>query len=726
MKVYVDGTEAYAVKAAQFSTSLPMAVGTRRITVRAWSGTTSFAKTIYVTVGSNTSGCTPGPTIPSVTICTPTDGSTVTSPVTVKAAARASSSISAMKIYLDGTGVYTVNASSLSTPVTMGAGTHRLTVKAWTTSGTNFGSTIFVTATSPAQTLSVSPRQQVLTIGRTQQFTANASVRWLVDGVEGGSTSSGTISTSGLYTAPQSAGMHMVTAVSTTNSSTTASATVWTNNYAGVFTQHNDRQRTGQNLQEIALSPATINKSGFGKVFSYAVDGDIYAQPLYVSNLLLPNLGTRNVVFVATEHDSIYAFDADGIGSNPIWKRSFIDPSRGITTIPVTTADGTSCCFSEIGITGTPVIDPGTFTMYVVVRTRENLKDVQRLHALDIRTGQLRPNSGVVIDATVQGSGIGGDGSSITFHPLRSNQRAGLLLLNGVVWVAWGSHDDVQPYHGWVMGFDANTLAKVATWTPTPDGEGAGIWQAGGGLSADENGYIYAAMADGSFSASTGGRDYGNAYAKLDITSAQPSVADWFMPANAADLDDRNLDVGSGGAMLVPRQDSTPANLIITGTKEGTIYVIDRDNMGHFASDHNNNVQTLPTTMGIIRSLPAYWNGNVYFIAMNSLPTQFKLQNSLLSPFATSGVTFGFPGATPSISANGNGGGVLWALRHSSGPAVLYAFDASKVSTLLYSSAELPTRDSAANSVRFAVPTVANGRVYVGGKGGLTVYGLLP
>ena len=276
-----------------------------------------------------------------------------------------------------------------------------------------------------------------------------------------------------------------------------ATATVHVTNSPGMFTHHNDNARTGQNLNESVLTLSNVNAASFGKLASYAIDGIAHASPLYVANVNIPGVGSRNVVYVATEHDSVYAFDADGLGTTPLWKVSFLGP--GVTSVP--NGDTGECCdiMPEIGITGTPVIDPATGTLYVVAKTKEGANTYrQRLHALDIATGAEKFGGPVLIQATVPGTGVGSSGGQLAFHQLRENQRTALLLHNGVVYMGFGSHGDVQPYHGWLLGYNATTLQRVMAWVATPNGEGGGIWQSGGGLAIDSAGNFYFATGDGS------------------------------------------------------------------------------------------------------------------------------------------------------------------------------------------------------------------------------------
>lgn len=729
IKIYIDGVYVYTTKFDYVDTQLIVSAGPHRMTVKAWdSSGTSFSSTVNFTAsGGSTSGCAPATN--GVRICEPAEGASVASPFRVFAGAKSSDPIASMTAYLDGTQVHTTQGNTLDTRIAAGAGAHRLTVDAVDSRGITYTSSANFTVPAVAG-VQVTPRRMPLTSSQTQQFTASTAVTWAVDGIVGGNSTVGTITAGGLYTPPQAEGSHVITATSTADATQKGTATVWVTNHPGVFTYHNNNARTGLNDREIALSPANVSTSTFGKLFSYAVDGDIYGQPLYVANVSIPGIGTRNVVYVATQHGSIYAFDADGRSRAPLWVRTFIDPANNITPVPVSEADGTSCCFSEIAFTSTPVIDPATRTLYAAGKLSENGRIVYRLHALDMTTGQPRANSGLEIRASIRGSGYDNVGGLVTFNPVRQAQRPGLLLHNGVIYVAFGSHHIIDPWHGWLMGYDASTLEQLYVFNTTPDARKGGIWQGAGGPAADDQGNIYVGTGQGTFDAHVGGRNYGDTFLKLRPSMGSMAVLDFFTPHNFQFLEQYDRDLGSGGVMVLPPlPDAAVPNLLLGTGKEGNIFLVNRDNMGRYNSGNDGHaVQKLPYALAQHRGMPAYWNRNLYFAAASDVMKQFRFQNGLLttSPVAQSAATFGYPGSTPSISANGNSNGIVWSLHHSGGPAVLYAFDASNISKLLYSSAQLPTRDSAGPSVRFAVPTVVNGRVYVGGKKQLTVYGLLP
>lgn len=504
-----------------------------------------------------------------------------------------------------------------------------------------------------------------------------------------------------------------------------------------VTTSRNDNSRDGLNPAETILTPANVSVNGFGKLFSQSVDGYVYAQPLYVPNVNIPGLGTHNVVYVVTEHDGVYAFDADnntGLNSAPLWYRSLINPAKGITTV---SSGDVSCTdmVPEIGITGTPVIDTNTGTMFLIAKTKNNGKFVQRLHALDITTGAERTGSPVVIRAKVKGTGDGSVNGYVPFDPLHEGQRPGLLLQNGGVYIGWASHCDNGPYHGWVMSYDENTLKQTAVWNSTPNGGLGGVWQSGTGLAADSSFNVFLATGNGTYDGKKGGKDFGDTVAKLAPPPLHSfPLADWFTPYNQDYYNTYDLDVGSGGVLLLPDQSpgSPHQHLLVQVGKSGSIYLIDRDHMGRFNPNKNNIVQDMETAIGGLWATAGWWNNNVYFGGSYDALRQYSFDptSGLLSLGAVnvSPTYFNFPGPTPSISANGTADAILWALQtdnYGNGSAILHAYDATNISNELYNTTQNASRDDPGGAVKFTVPTVANGKVYVPAVQQLTVYGLL-
>jgi len=493
-----------------------------------------------------------------------------------------------------------------------------------------------------------------------------------------------------------------------------------------VTTYQYDATRAGANTSESILNKANVNTTGFGKLFSYGVDGFIYGQPLYVANVTVPGKGSHNVVYVATENDSVYAFDADsGTGGNstPLWQVSF---ANSASVAPVPSGDtGCSQIAPEIGITSTPVIDTSTGTIYVVAMTRETSGGtttyVQRLHALDLGTGGEKSGSPVTIQATYPGTGEGG--STLVFNPKNYKQRPGLLLLNGIVYTAWSSHCDIGKYHGWLIGYDAHSLQQVSVFNATPNGNMGSFWSGGAAPAADANGNIYLVAGNGSFDYAQGGPDLGEGYIKLS-SSGKLAVADYFEPFNYADLNAGDLDTGSAGVALIGDEAGSAAHphLMAGAGKEGRIYLLDRDNMGqlHAGSD-SQIVQSIPGVIGGLFGNPAYFNHLLYFCGSGGFLTAYSLSNAQMSKVSQSSHQFGYPGCVPTISANGTSNDIVWALEPSVG---LRAYDANDLSHELFDVTQNATRDAAGQTAKYAVPAVANGKVYVGTANSLAVYGL--
>lgn len=511
---------------------------------------------------------------------------------------------------------------------------------------------------------------------------------------------------------------------------------------AGVFTYHNDNARTALNSQETALTAANVNSTQFGKLFAYPLDGYVHAQPLYVANVSIPHQGTHNVVYVATENDSVYAFDGDGKSSKSLWHRSFVDRGHSITPVPCRDIEifYSHCDLSDpnapVGIVSTPVIDQASNTMYVDARTKENGLYFHRLHALDITTGAEKFGGPIAITASVPGTGEGSKNGVLVFDPLRENNRPGLLLLNGVVYIAYAGRGDIHPYHGWLLGYAPDSkgnLTQIAVFNTTPNAgrlackgtQGAGgIWGVGA-VSADNSGNIFFGVGQGFFDASSS--DFGDSFLKLG-TSGGLQLADYFTPFNQAKMDCRDWDAGSGGTVVLPDQtDTTHPHLLVVGTKEGEtdpkyfpqgrIYLIDRDQMGKFNPKDDQIVQELPGIAGLIFNSPAYWNQNVY-IGGEGKPLQcFSLKNGQLSasPVSQTSTAFTSSGVNPTVSSNGSTGSIVWVLGHLAGSGSKYellAFDATNLANQLYSSDQVPGRDAINSLTKHSSATVANGKVY--------------
>ena len=585
--------------------------------------------------------------------------------------------------------------------------------------------------------VSVSPTTATVTIGQTTNFSAtvsnttNTAVTWNVNGVAGGNSSVGTISAAGVYTAPGRvpSGTVSVSATSAADTTKSASANVSVKGFSGMLAWHQDSAITGQNLNETVLTKSNVNQNTFGKLFSYQLDEQSFAQPLYVSNVPFPGAGQHNAIYVATEKNTVYAFDADNGGKAPFWQKSLMP--AGATPVDGTKTGGIGGPITPVvGITGTPVIDGSTGTLYVVSVTQESSGQVHRLHALDITTGNEKFGGPVPIKATVPGTGLGTSGGQITFDPTLELQRPALTLVNGVVYIAWASYQDFGNYHGWIMGYDAVTLRQVRVWNTTPDGGQGGIWMSGASISSDSAGNLYVVIGNGTFDANNGGKDYGDSLVKLTPNGTTFTVSDYFTPFDQANLSANDIDVGSSGLTLLLNQAGSTSKLGVSAGKAGKIYLVDLNQMGKFQSGSDQIVQSIPNALGSQPSdndysTAAYWNGNVYFIGNMDVIKQYQLSNGQLSTSPIKGShVYGYPGANMSVSSNGTSNGILWSIE-ASGVNVLHAYDASDVSTELYNSNQAGGRDQFGTAIRFTVPTVINGKVYVAGKSQLTVFGLL-
>jgi len=502
-----------------------------------------------------------------------------------------------------------------------------------------------------------------------------------------------------------------------------------------VLTYHNDLARTGQNLAETMLTTSNVNSATFGRIFQVTLDGVVDAQPLYVAGVPLPNRGTHSVLIVATENDSLYALDAD-TGAQ-LWKVSLLSSGE-------TPSDDRGCSqvTPQIGITSTPVIalKPGTTegAIFAVAMSKNSAGHYhQRLHKVSLATGKPLA-AGVEINGKYPGSGEDSTGGYAYFDPGQYKERSGLLLLNGVVYLGWASHCDFPPYTGWIMGYNATTLAQTSVIDVTPNGAEGAIWGAGAGLAADSSGYIYFLDANGTFDTTLNAQgfpinsDYGNAFIKLSTAGGQLTVADYFTMYNTTSESDADEDLGSGGALVLP--DMSDANgqvrhLAIGAGKDGNIYLVDRDNMGKFNPQNDSAIyQELDGALpGGIWSMPAYYGGRVYFGAVGGPIRAFQFRQAVLAPtpVSTTGTQFPYPGATPSISANGLANGILWAVENNS-LAVLHAYAAGNLGQELYNTNQAANgRDHFGGGNKFMVPTIAHGKVYVGTPNGVAAFGLL-
>ena len=511
-----------------------------------------------------------------------------------------------------------------------------------------------------------------------------------------------------------------------------ATLTVATPAGVDVVTYHNDNPRTGQNLKEVMLTLANVNSSSFGKLGFFTTDGKVDAQPLYLSSLNVAGNGMHNVLYVATEHDSLYAFDGDT--GAVLWQVSLMKTGE-------TPSDDRGCSqiTPEIGITSTPVIDRAAGTngvIYVVAMSKNEAGTYfQRLHALDITSGAELFGGPVTVQASFPGTGDNSVGGNVIFDPKQYAERAGLLLLSGTIYTTWTSHCDIRPYTGWIIAYDATTLAQSSVLNVTPNGSQGSIWMAGTAPAADSADNIYFLDANGTFDTTltAGGipvnGDFGNSFMKLS-TSGGLAVADYFATFDTVQQSDVDGDLGSGGALVLP--DLTDGSgqtfhLAVGAGKDTNIYVVNRDDMGKFNSGRNNIYQELAGALpGGVFAMPSYFNNTIYYGSVGSTIKAFVISDAHLSgtPKSQTSTSFPYPGSTPSISANGGSDAILWA-HENSNPAVLHAYDATDLTHELYNSNQAGTRDQFGPGNKFITPTIANGKVYVGTANGVAVLGLL-
>ena len=607
---------------------------------------------------------------------------------------------------------------------------------------------------SPANiSVAVSPARTGLTTTQKATLTATTNdyggVNWNVSPAGGTFSAASSISgTAVTFTAPAKAGVYTITATSVTDSAQRGAVTVGVTDLAGVYTYHNDLGRDGANTQEYALTPTNVNTTTFGKLFSCNVDGTIFAQPLWVAHLGIGG-SAHNVVFVATAHDSLYDFDADAVACTTLWQVSLIDASHGGTGGETATPRSGD---NEIGVTSTPVIDPQSKTLYLVTQSQPGTSPSYhlRLHAIDITTGEERSGSPINLAASYPGGGAGG--ASVTFITQQQSQDASLALVNGTVYIgSAASNEFVLPWHGWMMGYTGPRLAQSSALNVTPNGRGGSIWMSYGAPAADADGNLYVITANGTFDvthASGPTNDYGDSLLKL---SSDLHVSSWFAPSDEATDDTNDMDFGSGGAAVVLDLSSGPLRrLVVCGGKDGTLYVLNGDSLGGLG---DTNAWQYFSVGHSIFATAASWNNTLYLAPAKSPMLAYTFDPSInmfnSTPTARSPSTYGWRGATASVSASSsNADGMVWAIDSTNyctngspacGPAVLRAYDATNLASELWNSSRVST-DVAGNAVKFTVPTVANGKVYVGTRGNntggvsgstsipgeLDVYGLKP
>jgi hypothetical protein len=605
--------------------------------------------------------------------------------------------------------------------------------------GTTKSGTVSLTVSSAttAPAISQQPVSVTVTAGQTASFSITATgaapltYQWFMNGSKVG-TSSNSYSIAQTTTA-QNAAQIYATVTNSAGTATSKTVTLTVNGVqtssVNVLTYHNDIARTGQNLNETALTPANLNSANFGKVGNLSVDAAVDAEPLYVSNLTVAG-SSHNVVFVVTENDSAYAFDADTF--TQLWHVSVLGANE-------TASDNRGCgqVSPIIGITSTPVIDPKAGAhgeIYLVAMSKDNNGNyIQRLHALDITTGAEESGSPMPVRATFPTTS-----GTTTFDPKQYKERAALLLLNGVIYTTWASHCDAGPYTGWVMGYSQSSLSQTSVLDVTPNGDDGAIWMSGDGPAADSSGNIYFLDANGTFDDTLDGSgfpehgDYGNAFIKISTAGNTLSVADYFTMHNTDAESSMDEDLGSGGEMLLPDSKDNQGNtwhLAVGAGKDGHIYVVNRDLMGKFNTNNDSGIYQEITSNGLsagVWSMPAYFNNTVYFAANGDVLKAFSISNAKLTTPASSqsATAFPYPGGTPSISASGTSNGIVWVVQNSGG-GVLRAYDATNLASELYDSNQAANSRDHFSDNKFITPMIANGKVYVGTPNSVVVFGLL-
>ena len=642
----------------------------------------------------------------------------------------------------NGAAITGATSANYTTPATTASDNgSQITVTVGNSAGNVTSSTALLTvnASVVGPSITLQPISQAVSVGQAATFsvaasgTAPLSYQWQKNGASiGGATSSGYTTSPAVSGDSGATFRAIVTNAAGSITSNSATLTVTPPPAAGtdVTTYHNDSARTGQNLTETKLTPANVNSQTFGLLRNLSVDGKVDAEPLYLSRLPIAG-GNYNVVFIATEHDSVYAFDSD-TGAQ-LWKVSVLASGE-------TTSDDRGCAqvSPEIGVTSTPVIDRSAGPhgiIYVVAMSKKGSTYFQRLHALDVTTGAELLGGPIAIQASYPGTGANSSGGQVIFDPQQYKERAGLLLLNGVVYTSWASHCDINPYTAWIIGYNASNLSQTSVLNLTPNGSEGSIWQSGGGPAADPQGNIYVLVANGTFETTltTAGfpssGDYGNAFVKVSTAGGILQVADYFNMSNTGSESNADLDLGSGAPMVLPDLGAgNTLHLAVGAGKDGNIYVVDRANMGKFNPTSDNVYQELPGAVpNGVYGVPAYFNGTVYYCDVGATLKAFPISNGKLSGTpAQTATSFNYPGVLPSVSANGGSNGIVWGIENT-GTAVLHAYAASDLTQELYNSNQAPNgRDQFGSGNKFITPMIADGKVFAATTNSVAVFGALP
>jgi hypothetical protein len=694
-------------------------------------------------VGTTTKITTTNPNAPSITAQPANLSVTVGQTATFSVVATGTAPL-AYQWQKNNANISGATSASYTTPATVSGDNNanfRVIVSNTAGSMTSSSAILTVLALPVGPSITTQPANQAVNVGQTATFsvaaagTAPLTYQWQKNTVNIPAATSASYTTPATTSADNGAAFRVVVTNSVT-SITSNSATLTVNAVAAVGTDvttfHNDNLRTGQNLTETILTPANVKFQAFGLLRNLSVDGKVDAEPLYLSQLSV-NGAAHNVVFVATEHDSVHAFDAD-TGAQ-LWKVSLLGSGE-------TTSDSRGCgqVSPEIGITSTPVIDRAAGphgTMYVVAMSKNTSTYFQRLHALDVATGAELLGGPIAVQATYSGTGANSSGGQVVFDPKQYKERAGLLLLNGVIYTSWASHCDINPYTAWIIGYSASTLAKTSVLNLTPNGNEGSIWQSGGGPAADAQGNIYALIANGTFDTTLdtnefpNKQDYGNAFVKVSTTNNALQLADYFNMSNTTSESGGDIDLGSGSAMVLPDSNfgtGGTLQLAVGAGKDGHLYVVNRNNLGKFNASSNNVYQDLPGVLpNGVWGVPAYFNNTVYFCDQNDTLKSFAIANGKLSTTpAHTAASFTYPGVLPSVSANGNTNGIVWAIENT-GTAVLHAFLASDLTQELYNSNQAAnSRDHFGSGNKYITPMIADGKVFAATTNSVAVFGLLP